>query len=226
MMAAPSRRVLVLVVAVLLSAGACSSSEPPRRLAARPAAPVPEEAAAAPTITTTTVAPLPTPASIPRDSYAPEKVVELGTMEIPAIGLSHRIYQGVTLNNIDHGPSHWTGTALPGQRGNTVFAGHRVTNTAPFRNIHRLKVGDEVAFTVNGARSVYRVTGNVVVEPGDIWIGDQSEAFTGTLYSCHPPGSLAQRYVVKMELQGPSGPLSGGQGPSGPLGGKQGPSPT
>jgi sortase (surface protein transpeptidase) len=40
------------------------------------------------------------------------------------------------------------------------------------------------------------------VEPAETWIGAQTEAFTGTLYACHPPGSLAYRYVVKMELVG------------------------
>lgn len=171
-------------------------------MATEPPAPATTTSTTTTPATTTTLAALPAPATIPRDSYAPEPVVQIGTMEIPAIGLSHPVYQGVTLHNIDRGPSHWTGTALPGQRGNTVFAGHRVTNTAPFRHIDRLKVGDEVAFTVNGARSTYRVTGNLVVEPGDTWIGSQSEGFTGTLYACHPPGSLAYRYVVRMELSG------------------------
>jgi len=200
-MSPAARRALVVVVAVLLSAAACSSPDRPRRLAAVPG-PMPTEAPA-PT-TTTTVAPLPAPITIPRDSYAPEPIVEIGTMEIPALGLTHTVYQGVTLNNIDLGPSHWTGTALPGQRGNTVFAGHRVTNTAPFRRLDRLNTGDEVHFTLNGTRSSYRVTGNLIVGPRDTWIGDQTEEFTGTLYSCHPPGSLAYRYVVKLELSRPS----------------------
>jgi sortase A len=140
------------------------------------------------------------PVGIPLDEYHPEPVVEIGTMEIPRIGLVHRIFQGVTLHNIDLGPSHWPGTALPGQLGNTVFAGHRVTHSHPFRNIHLLQPGDEVVFDVDGVRSVYRVTGTLVVEPHDTWIGDQSAEYTGTLYACHPPGSAAYRYVVRMAL--------------------------
>ena len=196
---------VVTTVALLLSAAACSESSGPR-----PAAPPPADnpllvappAPAPPSPPVSTVPLLPSPVHIPADSYAPEPVVEIGTMEIPAIGLSHRVFQGVTLHNIDLGPSHWTGTALPGQRGNTVFAAHRVTNTHPFRDIDQLKSGDEVVFTVGGARSTYRVNGNLVVEPTDVWIGTQTEAFTGTLYACHPPGSLAYRYVVTMELVG------------------------
>ena len=140
------------------------------------------------------------PIVIPRDSYAPEPIVELGTIEIPKIGLYHKIMQGVTLRNIDHGPAHWTGTALPGQIGNTVFAGHRVTRTHPFRNIHQLEPGDDVIFSIDGVVSVYKVTGNLIVGPEDSWIGDQTVDATGTLYACHPPGSAAYRYVVRMVL--------------------------
>jgi sortase (surface protein transpeptidase) len=38
------------------------------------------------------------------------------------------------------------------------------------------------------------------VSPADTWIADQSPAYTGTLYACHPLGSQAERYVVRLEL--------------------------
>jgi sortase A len=128
-------------------------------------------------------------------------VVQLGTIEIPAIGLKHRLYQGVTLHNIDRGPSHWTGSAMPGEMGNTVIAGHRSTLDEPFRRIDRLVPGDAVIFTVNGTRWTYRVTDHFIVRPEDSWIADQTTAFTGTLYACHPIGSAAERYVVRLVLE-------------------------
>lgn len=166
-------------------------------------APAPVEGLAA--TTTTQPVPLAEPAYIPGDSYAYEPVVEIGTMEIPKIGLVHAVFQGVTMNNIDNGPSHWPGTALPGQRGNTVFAGHRVTHSHPFLRLNELEPGDEVVFNVNNVRSVYRVTGSMVVDPYALWIADQTQEPTGTLYACHPPGSAAERYVVKMALSSVSG---------------------
>jgi sortase A len=144
--------------------------------------------------------PLPDPIPIPADSYAPEPVVEIGTMEIPTIGLVHRIFEGVTLHNIDNGPSLWTGSPLPGHMGNTVFAGHRTVNDAPFRRIDELVPGDPVIFKIGGVTTRYRVTGHLIVSPADSWIADQSTAYTGTLYACHPLGSQAQRYVVRLEL--------------------------
>ena len=140
------------------------------------------------------------PIRIPDDPYAPEPVVEIGSLEIPKIGLSTRLYQGVTMHNIDRGPSLWTGSALPGQPGNAVVAGHRVSHGRPFRHIDDLAPGDEVTFTVRGTQSTYRVTGDKVVDPQDTWIADQTPEPTATLYACHPPGSVARRYVVNLVL--------------------------
>ncbi|MDQ6797401.1 MAG: class E sortase [Actinomycetota bacterium] len=151
-----------------------------------------------PTLPTTV--PLPHPVGIPDDPYAPEPVKQIGTMQIPKIGLDHPIFEGVTLHNIDKGPSHWPGTAVPGHRGNAVFAAHRVTNDHPFRRIAELVAGDQVIFTIDGSRTTYVVTGNLVVTPADTWIAQQTPAVTATLYACHPPGSVEQRYVVRMQL--------------------------
>lgn len=140
------------------------------------------------------------PIPIPADSYAPETVVEIGRIQIPAIGLDQSLFDGVTLHNIDRGPSHWPGTAMPGQPGNTVVAGHRITNTHPFRNLDSLVGGDEVIFEVGGTRSVYHVVDSLTVRPDDVWIANQTPAATGTLYACHPPGSQAYRFVIRMVL--------------------------
>ena len=147
---------------------------------------------------------LPTPAAPPLDERAVEPVVVLGRIEIPRLGLDVPLNQGISLSTIDRGPSHWPGTALPGQIGNVVVAGHRVTNTRPFRYIDTLQPGDEIIFTVNGARSVYRVTGSEVVTPDAMRIVDQTPEPTATLFACHPPGSAKYRYVVKAALVGPA----------------------
>jgi sortase A len=192
----------LIVTAALVAAPACSPAKSPghRPSPGRTGPAVVQRGPDGPPATAP--APLlPEPMPIPADSYAPEPIVEIGTMEIPAIGLRHRIFQGVTLHNIDLGPSLWTGSALPGQMGNTVFAGHRTTNDQPFRRIDELAPGDQVIFTIDGARTTYRVTGHLVVSPADNWIADQTTAFTGTLYACHPLGSTAERYVVQMEMQ-------------------------
>ena len=204
------RRRPVFVVAMLSMAVACggpgapTAAPPPEPPVTAPAPETKILTATPPHLDPTRPPPgpvLPVPIPIPVDSYAPEPVVQLGTIEIPAIGLKQRMYQGVTLHNIDRGPSHWTGTAMPGEMGNTVVAGHRSTVSEPFRRIDKLVSGDAVIFTVNGTRWTYRVTGHLVVRPEDSWIANQTTAFTATLYACHPIGSMAERYVVRLVLE-------------------------
>lgn len=154
---------------------------------------------------TTTVAPKPRARTVPVQSTPRahkelEPIVEIGTIEIPKIGLLHRIMHGISMRNIDQGPSHWPGTAMPGEVGNSVFAGHRVTKTKPFRNIDQLVPGDRVFFTVDGIRSEYSVTGTEIVSPKAVHIANQTPTPTATIFACHPPGSAKQRIVVRMDL--------------------------
>jgi sortase A len=186
-----------------------ASDSPLLRTSAAPAAPT--TTTVAPETTTTTlgaanVALPERPVTPPRNSYAPEPIQEIGLIEIPKIGLRHKVMHGITLRNIDLGPSHWPGTALPGQTGNAVFAGHRVTHSHPFRHIDKLVNGDEVHFTINGVRTTYVVTGHQIVKPNALWIVNPTPTPTATLFACHPPGSARERYVVRLALVDDSQP--------------------
>jgi len=201
-----TRRLLTVLVAGLLVSGIGAvvierSTEAPA-LADNPVAEVPVSttlaAAAVGSSTSTTVG---GPVVPPADPYAAEPIVEIGTIEIPKIGLVHRLFHGISLRNIDKGPSHWPGTAMPGERGNVVIAGHRVTHSHPFRHIDRLVAGDEVIFDIGGKRTVYLVTESFVVTPRRVDIADPTPTATATLFACHPPGSARQRYVVRLALR-------------------------
>ena len=148
-------------------------------------------------VTTTTQAPRPRPIDPPINPRAAEPIVKIGEIQIPKIGLVHPIFEGVTLTVIDHGPGHWPGTAVPGQLGNTVFAGHRVTHSHPFRRINELVPGDEIIFKMQNGTFTYKVTGFQIVTPKDVHIVNQTTDATVTLFACHPPGFATQRYVVR-----------------------------
>jgi sortase A len=150
--------------------------------------------------TTTVPATLPDPESPPADPRAAEALTQVGTIEIPKIGVSKTMYEGITLTTLDHGPGHWPGTAMPGQLGNVVIAGHRVSHDKPFRNIDKLAVGDDVFMTTADGRFDYKVTGTEIVNPDALWIVDQTPDYTATLFACHPPGSTRQRIVVHLAL--------------------------
>jgi LPXTG-site transpeptidase (sortase) family protein len=157
---------------------------------------------AAPTTTTTIEATTTTtagtkPIDPPLDPRAADPIVKIGEIQIPKIGLVHPVFEGVTLTVIDHGPGHWPGSAVPGQLGNSVFAGHRVTHSHPFRRINELVAGDEIIFKMQNGTFTYRMTGSQVVSPKDVHIVNPTSDATVTLFACHPPGSARQRYVVR-----------------------------
>jgi sortase A len=152
------------------------------------------------TSSTTSTVPetLPNPESPPADPNAVGALVGLGSIEIPAIGVTKSMYEGITLTTLNHGPGHWPGTAMPGHPGNVVVAGHRVSHDKPFRNLDKLQPGDQVIMTTTEGRFVYQVTGTDIVYPDALWIVDQTADYTATLFACHPPGSTRQRIVVHL----------------------------
>ncbi len=150
-------------------------------------------------VTTVTRPPLPIPDALP-DPDAPEPDIVLGTIAIPRIGLDTHLQQGIAFAAIDLGPGHWPGTAMPGQLGNVVVAGHRVTHTHPFRDLDQLRPGDPVVFVVDGKTWTYRTRATVIVPADAVDIAAQSYAHTATLFACHPPGEATQRIVAKLQL--------------------------
>jgi sortase A len=149
---------------------------------------------------TTTLPPLPVPLAPPPEDGTTEPRVEIGQLEIPAIGLNRTIFEGIRLSTLDNGPGHWPGTAMPGDLGNVVLAGHRVSKNRDFNRLDRLVPGDEVIMSTPAGRHVYRVTGTEIVTPDAMWIVEQTHARTATLFACHPPGSVRERIVVHLEL--------------------------
>jgi sortase A len=151
--------------------------------------------------TTTSAATLPQPLPAPNPN-GPDPAMELGTIQIPKLGLDRPLWEGVTLATLNRGPGHWPGTAMPGEAGNVVIGGHRVSHDKPFRHIDQLVPGDQILMTFNGVPSTYLVTGAQVVTPNDTWVINQTPEHTATLFACHPPGSTKFRYVVFAKLAG------------------------
>jgi sortase A len=199
--------VAVLVAAALGLTGWALRPEDDRA-APRPAfvdQPVPSTTAAPATTTTLAPAPatgpLPAPEDAPADARALTPELVHGTLELPTLGVSEPLGEGVTLTAIDRGPSHWPGTAMPGQLGNVVVAGHRTTHSRPFYDLDLLAPGDPLVFRMNdGTAWTYETTGTEIVGPDAMHIVDQRPEHTATLFACHPKGSAAQRIVVYFRL--------------------------
>lgn len=115
------------------------------------------------------------------------------------------VVQGVRLTDLQRGPGHYPGTALPGGKGNFAVAGHRTTYGAPFFNLDQLREGDEVLVTARtGKQYTYRVRTQEIVAPGDTWVIQPDPLETGkktlTLTTCNPRFSNAERLIVFAEL--------------------------
>ena len=167
---------------------------------------------------------LPVPADAPTDNEAEPQTFH-GRMQIPAIEVDSPFIEGIRINTLDYGPGHWPGTAMPGELGNVVVAGHRTSNNADFRRLDELKPGDEVIFDLDATEGferadgvpvsvptpdaytgkyVYVVHSVEIVTPDAMWVVTQDYRHSATLFACHPPGSVAERIVVFLDLVDPA----------------------
>ena len=197
--------VIALIVAIgggAVAASAFPSEAPPPPPPPAPVVPDFEPAGqAAVGLVRSLVAPLPVPERAPSNPRAATPRVQHGQLEIPSIGLSQPFFEGVTLTSIDRGPSHWPGSAMPGELGNVVIAGHRTTHSRPFWDLDRVQPGDELIFTMlDGDRFVYTLDRLEIVPASGIHIIDQGYAYTATLFGCHPKGSARYRIVGHFSL--------------------------
>ena len=121
-------------------------------------------------------------------------------LRIPRLDLDKVVVEGTDVASLRKGPGRQPGTALLGQPGNAVIAGHRTTYGAPFYRLDELQPGDPIIVEVPGGELSYTVTGSQIVEPTDVWILDPTEDDRLTLFTCTPRFSAAQRLVVTASL--------------------------
>lgn len=124
----------------------------------------------------------------------------LGVIQIPKLNVKQVIVDGTDKAQLQLGPGHYIGSAMPGERGNVAIAGHRTTWGRPFRNLDKLRMGDEIIITTPRASSMYRIIWTKVVSPDDVSVLKQTSDATLTLTTCNPPYSAVSRLVVRAVL--------------------------
>jgi sortase A len=145
----------------------------------------------------------------------------LGQMKIPAIGLKTKFYDGVVDEAVKLGPGHWPGTPGPGQRGNSVFAGHRTTHTRPFGDLDLLQPGARIHIGMrNASPTTYRVVRTIIVpeaEYANVVLKQPRDKRVRliTLFACTPKGSRSHRIIVQAKAD-----LGGGSKNAGKRGGQ------
>ena len=217
-LARPAAPLAALVVALVGAIGffAMSGTSEPNTIASfdassattiAPPTTIPPTTAPTTTTTTTTSSTTTTlpqqltqPVAPPQDARGAENNPPIGRIAIPRVGLDVQLEHGIRLTTLDRGPGHWPGTAMPGEIGNVVIAGHRTSHGAEFRHLDQLEPGDEVLFSTATGEHTYVVTGTQIVKPDALWIVDPTATPTATLFACHPLGSTAERIVVNLAL--------------------------
>jgi sortase A len=121
-------------------------------------------------------------------------------IEIPRLGISSAIVEGVTSGDLTLAVGHIPGTALPGETGNIALAGHRDTF---FRNLRNIRTGDRITLSTAGASYHYSVESISVVGPEYVQVLNASSEPTLTLITCYPfsfVGPAPRRFIVQARV--------------------------
>ena len=118
-----------------------------------------------------------------RDTRALPAGLVIGKVQIPRLGLSAVVVQGDNQEILRRAVGHIPGTALPGQSGNIVLAGHRDSFFRALRKVHR---GDRVVLETPAASYDYEVESTTVVAPSDVSVLQDSKQRQLTLITCYP----------------------------------------
>jgi sortase A len=108
---------------------------------------------------------------------APGQPVAL--LELPVLHERQVVVNGTAPADLQEGPGLMTGTAVPGEPGDAVIAGRRVTYGAPFGRLSSLAPADAVKVVDGAGTFTFRVVGSKVVplggrdrvpHSGDTWL--------------------------------------------------------
>jgi sortase A len=120
---------------------------------------------------------------------------------IPKINSSWVGYEGTNIPSLKRGPGHYIGTAMPGEVGACVIAGHRTTYGAPFNRVDELVNGDQIILeTIDNKQFTYLVTGQTEVLPNDLSLIKPTDYPSLILTSCTPKYHATRRLLVFAKL--------------------------
>jgi sortase A len=156
----------------------------------------------------TTASTLPTPTTVPirpvqATKAPPADGAPIGIIDVPKIGANYVVVQGTSEADLERGPGHYVGTALPGNPGNAAIAGHRTTYLRPFYNLDQMAPGDPIFVTTTQGRFQYAVVDTLVVGPTYVAVLNPTATPMLTLTTCNPRFSASTRMVVQAKLVTP-----------------------
>jgi sortase A len=137
-------------------------------------------------------------ASIPVPTQGPEQARRI---QIPAIAVDAPVVQGDGWEQLKKGVGQHIGSANPGENNNVVLSAHNDVFGEIFRDLDKLKAGDQVILYTSQHAYTYIVTGSKIVEPNQVEVMGPTRDAIVTLISCTPYMVDKQRIVVTARLQ-------------------------
>jgi sortase A len=129
----------------------------------------------------------------------PEQAIRI---QIPAIAIDNRIVQGDEWEQLKMGVGQHIGSANPGEKNNVVLSAHDDIYGEIFKNLDRLKPGDQVILFTNQRAYTYVVMSNPqIVEPSQVEFLSPTTEPIVTLISCYPYLVDNKRIIVRAYLQ-------------------------
>jgi len=121
-------------------------------------------------------------------------------ISIPAISIAARIVQGDGWEDLKQGVGQHIGTTNPGEIGNIVLSAHNDVFGELFRDLDKLKPGDEVVLYTEQKAYTYIVRQTQIVEPTAVEVMAPTRDPVVTLISCYPYLVDNERIVVTAYL--------------------------
>jgi sortase A len=125
----------------------------------------------------------------------------MARLSIPRLNAVLYVVEGDDTGDLKRGPGHLIGTAMPGQSGNCVIAGHRDTHFRVLKDIHK---GDEILLSRNGKTFHYVVDEMSIVTPDNLEPLQPSHTPVLNLITCYPfyyVGAAPRRFIVHARLE-------------------------
>jgi sortase A len=135
------------------------------------------------------------------EKYSSHKRGTIGIITIPKIEVNVALSEGTYAEVLKYAVGHFTGTPMPGDKGNFCVAGHRsYTYNQYFNRLDELDIGDLIMVTTMAGEFKYEVYESKVVKPEEISVLDNSEDSEITLVTCTPIRVATHRLIVKGKM--------------------------
>ncbi len=132
-----------------------------------------------------------------KEAEKPSEGDVLCILRIPCIDSENPVREGVSGGVLADSLGHEPETAMVGDKGNCVIAGHRnYTFGQYFNRLNEVSLGDMIYVDTASETYSYSVTDIKVVEPEDLSVLEATDTETLTLYTCTPLYLATHRLVI------------------------------